>query len=74
MEVHWKIRLLRGGGSRKTNIEGGFLKKGGLDSLPNEGGLGKKEKGGVFEGCLLPQCTLCMLYMKVLHDVVSQKS
>ena len=23
------------------------------------GGLGKKEKGGVFEGGLIPQCTLC---------------
>ena len=34
--VHWKIRFLGGGGggSRKTNIEGGLPKRGGgLDSL-----------------------------------------
>ena len=32
--VHKKIRLLEGGGgSRKSNIEGGLLKKGNLDSL-----------------------------------------
>ena len=42
--VHWKIRLLGGGGSQKSNIEGGDCLKmglgqfadltGGLDSLP----------------------------------------
>ena len=32
--IHLNIRLLGGGGSRKTNIEGGLLKKAGLDSLP----------------------------------------
>ena len=33
LAIHWKIQFL-GGGSRKTNIEGGLPKKGGLDSLP----------------------------------------
>ena len=47
--LHWKIRLLRGEGSRKTNIYGGLPKKGGLDSLFISGGLGKKEGDGVFE-------------------------
>ena len=52
LKVRWKIQLLGGGGgSRKTNIEEGGLPKGG-------GGLGKKEGGGVFEGVLVPQCTL----------------
>ena len=40
-------------GSRKTNIEGRLPKKGGLGQLSDlgeEGGLGKKEEGGVFEG------------------------
>ena len=34
--IHWKIRLLGGKGSQKTNIEGRIAKKGrgGLDSLP----------------------------------------
>ena len=26
--VHWKIRLLGGGGSQKTDIEGGYPKRG----------------------------------------------
>ena len=34
LAIHWKIQFLGGGGSRKTNIEGGLPKKGGLDSLP----------------------------------------
>ena len=51
--VHWKVWLL--GGSQKTNIEGRLPKKGGLDSLLIQGGLGKKERGGVFEGGLIPQ-------------------
>ena len=36
LDVHWKIGLLAGGGSRKINIEGGELPKRGrgLDSLP----------------------------------------
>ena len=40
-----------GGGSQKTNIEGGLPKKWGLDSLPIYGGQ-------------IPQCTLC-LYFKI---------
>ena len=35
--IHWQIPFLGGGGGggrvRKTNIEGGLPKKGGLDSL-----------------------------------------
>ena len=51
-----KIRLLgagggEGGGSWKTNIEGGLLKKGELgQSRFKGGGLRKKEGSGVFEG------------------------
>ena len=60
MGVHWKIRLLRvGGGSRKTNIDGGdCLKRGGAWAVCwfKERGLGKKEEGGVFKGGLKPQC------------------
>ena len=49
--VHWKIWLLRGGGgSRRTNIEGGdCLKRGAWAVCWFKGGLGKKEEGGVFE-------------------------
>ena len=63
LRVHWKIQLL-GGGSRKTNTEREDCLKmrGGLDSLSIEGGLGKKERGGVFflvGGGFDTQCTLC---------------
>ena len=34
LAVHWKIWLLGGGGSRKTNIEGRLRKQEGLNSLP----------------------------------------
>ena len=34
LAVYWKIWLLGGGGSRKTNIEGILPKQGGLKSLP----------------------------------------
>ena len=50
-------------GSLKTNIEGGLPKKGGLARLANlrgGGGLARKRGGGVFEGGLIPQCTLCV--------------
>ena len=50
LDVHWKIWLLGGGSSRKTDIDWGLPKKGGLDSLQFKRGLGKKEGGGVFEG------------------------
>ena len=48
------------GGSQKANIEGeGLAKKGMLGQFDDlRRGLGKKE-GGVFEGRLIPQCTLC---------------
>ena len=33
------------------------------------GELGKKEGGGVFEGALIPQCTLCLVNLrKNIHD------
>ena len=43
--VHWKIRFLGGGGSRKTNILGGLPKKGGLDSLQIWGEAWQKRGG-----------------------------
>ena len=46
LRVHWKIRLL-GGSSRKTNIEGGLLRKGGFDGLQIWEGYRKKD-GVVF--------------------------
>ena len=53
--VHWKIRFLRGegGGFRQTNIYGGYcLNKGRAWTVSRfkEGGLCKKEGGGVFKG------------------------
>ena len=61
MGVHWKIRFLGGeregvggGGSRKTNILGECLKRGGLDSFQmgegTRGGGFARKRGGVFEG------------------------
>ena len=49
--VHWRIQLLGGGGSRKTNIDGGLSKRGKAWAVCQfkAGGLGKKEEGGVFE-------------------------
>ena len=51
--VHWRIQLLGGGGSQKTNIDGGLPKSGGGGVWTvcqfSEGGLGKKEWGCVFE-------------------------
>ena len=43
MGVHWKIWLLGGWCSWKTNIEGGFQKRG-LGQFANWRGLGKKER------------------------------
>ena len=49
--VHWKIWLLGGWSSQKTNIEGGLPEKGGAWTVCKfKGGLGKKEGDGVFEG------------------------
>ena len=61
--VPWKIWLLGGWGSQKTYIEGGFPKKGGGGGLGQfadlRGGLGKKDRGSVYEGGLIPWCTIC---------------
>ena len=56
MGVHWKIWLLPGS-SQKTDIEEGLPKKGVWIVCRFKGGLGKKG-GDVFEGGLIPQCTL----------------
>ena len=60
--VHWKIWLLEGG-SRKTDIEGGLPKRGTWTVCRFKGGGGawqERGRGGVFEGGLIPQCTLCV--------------
>ena len=46
--VHWKIRLLRGG-HEKPIYRGDCLKRGARTVCLFQGGLGKKEGGGVFE-------------------------
>ena len=60
--VYWKIWLLGEGkrGTRKTNIEGGLPKKeGGLEQFADlRGAWQERGGGGVFEGELIPQCTL----------------
>ena len=60
MRVHQKIRLLRGegGGSRKTNIEEDYLKRG-LGLFVDLWGAWQ-EGGGVFDGGLRPQSTVCL--------------
>ena len=65
--VHGKIRVfggvgVGGGGVTKSQYMGGLPKKGGLGQFADlrEGGVGKKEEGGVLEGRLMPQCALCM--------------
>ena len=53
MGVHWKIWLLGGGSSQKTDIEGEIARKGGrgLGQFTDlRRGLGKREGNGVFEG------------------------
>ena len=65
MGVPWKIQLLREG-SRKNNIYRGNCLKSGLGQFADlreeveggEGGAWQKRGGGVFEGGLIPQCTL----------------
>ena len=49
--VHWRIQLLGGGGSRKTNIDGGLPKRGGLGQFANlmRGGAWQERGRGVFE-------------------------
>ena len=56
--VRWKIRLLGGGFTKNKNRGGYYLKKGGAWTVC-QGGEGLARKGGgVFEGGLIPQCTL----------------
>ena len=59
MGVYWKIQLLGGGGLRKTNIEGGLHKKGAWTVCRFNGGAWQERGGGVFDGGLIPQCTIC---------------
>ena len=55
-----KNPTFRGGGSQKTNIEGGLPKKGGLGQFANlRVGLAKK-RDGVLVG-LIPQCALWVI-------------
>ena len=54
--VHWKIRLL--GGLEKPIYRGECLKRGSLDSLLIQGGLGKKEGGVVLRGVDTPMPTI----------------
>ena len=56
--VYWKIGLLGGGSSRKTNIEGHCLKLGHWTVCRFKGELGKKEGGGVFRGGNTPMHTI----------------
>ena len=61
LQVHRKIRVLEGRGSQKNNIKWeGLPKKGGLDSLQIYRGAWQERGDGVFEGGLIPQCTLCV--------------
>ena len=45
MGVHWKIRVLGGGGAWKTNIGGELTKKADLDSLQILEGAWQKRRG-----------------------------
>ena len=51
LEVHWKIRFLRGGGSRKINIYWGIATKGGLEQFADlRGGAWQNTCLSVFRG------------------------
>ena len=58
--VHRKIQFLGGGGSQKTNIEGGVCLKRVLGQFANsKGGRGLAiKRGWYFRGGLIPQCIL----------------
>ena len=58
--IHWKTRL-SGGSSRKTNIEGGLPKKGGLRQFGDLREVCQEREKGV-----IPQCTLCMSGKKLI--------
>ena len=55
MLILWGSPIFRGGGSQKTIHMGNCLKRG-----PRKfaGGLAKNREEGVFEGELIPRCTL----------------
>ena len=55
--VHWRTRLLGGGGFTKNQYRGGELPKKG--TVCQFKGAWQERGGGVFEGELIPQCTLC---------------
>ena len=68
MGVHWKILFFfsffwggegEGGFTKNQYIVGNCLKMWGLGSWQICGSFAKKRRGGVFEGELIPQCTLC---------------
>ena len=55
----WKIRLLAGGSSRKTDIEGGLPKKGGFGQFADlREGLGKKVEVVFLRGIDTPMHTM----------------
>ena len=45
----------------KQIYRGNCLKRGSWTGCRFKGGLDEKEGGGVFEGGLIPQCTLCTI-------------
>ena len=56
--------LIFRGGFTKNQYIGGLSKEGGLGKFADlRGGLDKKERDGVFEGVLIPQCTLRILLL-----------
>ena len=56
MGVRWKIRFLRGWGSRKTNIQGEIVKMGGAGTVCRIKGAWRKRGGGCFWAVrLIPQ-------------------
>ena len=75
--VHGKIRVLEGVFTKNQYMGSvGLPKKGGLGKFANlREGLGKKEGSGVFEGGVIPQCTLwwCLILSKILKAKYSIK-
>ena len=54
-----KNPTFRGRVHKKSDIEGGLPKKGRLGQFADlRRGLGKKEGDGVFDGGLIPRCTI----------------